>query len=186
MEQRKKCFKCGGIKNLTAFYKHKGTYDGRLGKCKSCSKIDSKDRIIEMSKKPEWVEKEKERGRLKYHNLGYKSKYKPSYEQKKKAMDNYRDKYPEKAIVKSRMNKIKPKVKGNHLHHWSYNEVHITDVIELSIVDHYTAHRYMKYDQERRMYRAVISTESIIKGSLLDNKELHTSYLEHLDIKVFK
>ena len=36
----KKCFKCGEEKPLTAFYKHKNTTDGHLGKCKECTKKD--------------------------------------------------------------------------------------------------------------------------------------------------
>lgn len=38
----KNCFKCDIEKPLTDFYKHPGTTDGRLGKCKECTKIDNK------------------------------------------------------------------------------------------------------------------------------------------------
>ena len=34
----KQCFKCGEIKELAAFYKHKGMSDGHLNKCSSCVK----------------------------------------------------------------------------------------------------------------------------------------------------
>src|SRR5579859_6280733 len=37
----KTCFKCGSEKELSEFYKHKGTADGHLGKCKDCTKRDS-------------------------------------------------------------------------------------------------------------------------------------------------
>lgn len=38
----KKCFKCEEVKPLNAFYRHKMMSDGRLGKCKDCTKADTK------------------------------------------------------------------------------------------------------------------------------------------------
>lgn len=54
------CFKCGKEKHLSEFYKHKQMADGHLGKCKSCTKIDSKLR----SEKPENIESVRECKRL--------------------------------------------------------------------------------------------------------------------------
>lgn len=164
------CFKCNTEKPLTQYYKHKQMSDGYLGKCKQCTKNDTKKRVDILLNDPEWVEKEKSRHRDKYHRLEYREKHKPTPEMKKKAMDNYNKKYPEKRKVKSLCNNIKPVIKGNHLHHWSYKSIHARDVIELSVKNHNTAHRFLKYDQDTFMYKT-------LDGLLLNTKELHLKYI---------
>lgn len=166
----KKCFKCNIEKPLSEFYTHKLMTDGHLGKCKSCTKNDTKKRIELLSNNPEWVQKEKDRGREKYHRLEYKGRNRPTSEMKYRTMKKHNEKYPEKAIARSRTSKLKPLIKGNHLHHWSYNLEHATSVIELSISEHMTAHRFLIYDQERKMYRQ-------LNGILLDTKQAHEDYI---------
>ncbi len=39
----KTCFKCKQLLSQTAFYKHSATCDGRLGKCKECTKRDVRE-----------------------------------------------------------------------------------------------------------------------------------------------
>ena len=40
--ESKKCFKCEEIKGLSSFYKNGGMKDGRVNKCKECTKSDVK------------------------------------------------------------------------------------------------------------------------------------------------
>ena len=118
-----------------------------------------------------FIEKERDRGREKYYRLNYKNK--KNTENKRKTIKSYTDKYPEKVIAKNKCSHLKASIKGNHLHHWSYNLEHAKDVIELSRKDHYKAHRFIIYDQERMMYRRCDTME------LLDTKELHIEFIEY-------
>ena len=68
--ETKNCIICGEPKLLSAFYKHKAMADGHLNKCKECCKSQAKERERENRKNPEFVEKERSRGRDKYHSLG--------------------------------------------------------------------------------------------------------------------
>ena len=159
----KVCIKCNKTKSETDFY-------GGQGDCKECTKKRVKERQDALREDPAWVEKEKERHRLKYHRLGYKDLHKPTPEKKKEIIKRYKEKYPEKQLAKQSSNSLTPEIKGNNLHHWSYNEEHWKDVIELSVENHNIAHRYITYDQERMMYRN-------LSGILLDTKESHIEYI---------
>lgn len=169
----KVCFRCKVEKELDEFYVHKRMADGHLNKCKSCTRGDSKKRHDVLVNDPEWYEKEKERHRDKYYRLGYKEKHKPTSEEKKETIDRYKERYPEKHKAKTATRRMERK-EGCHLHHWSYNEEHYTDIIELSEKDHYFLHRHIVYDQERMMYRRTDNNQ------LLDTKELHIEYINQL------
>jgi hypothetical protein len=171
MITKKTCFKCNLDKPISDYYKHKQMADGYLGKCKECTQKDTKTRTNSLINDPSWVEKEQKRGREKYHRLGYKVTQKPKTYKGK--INTFRAKYPEKYKAHSATSNMEPIIEGNELHHWSYNEAHRKDIIELSCKDHNKAHRFIVYDQEQMMYRRIDNNE------LLNTKERHIEWINH-------
>lgn len=174
--KKKKCFKCNLVLPMIEFYKHNKMSDGHLNKCKVCTKNDVKTNESKLRLDPEWVLKEKKRGRDKYHRLGYKGLYKPTTEKKREIMKKHLQKFPEKGLATKYTEIYLTKLGGVHLHHWSYNQEDWLDIIELTIKDHGFLHRYIVYDQERMMYRD-------LNGVLLDTKEKHLGYFEKCKLK---
>jgi hypothetical protein len=167
----KKCRICNIEKELNQFSAQKKSPDGIRNYCKDCANSIEKKRLSEKRKDPIWLENERKRGRDKHHRL-YKDRKQDSTT-KKKIMEKYSNKYPEKIKAARAMGNTRSKIKGMHKHHWSYNEIHWKDTIELNEKDHNKAHRYMVYDQERMMYRT-------IEGVLLDTKQIHEEYIKNI------
>ena len=167
MKTEKVCKGCGILKPLSEYYTVDGNKDGRFGTCKICVKTRVRGREAIKKQDPEWLEKERERGREKFHRL-YKGK-KIDHSKRKVAMAAHKAKYPEKVKARGKADKIGKK-DGLHNHHWSYNQEHWLDIVIINHIDHATAHRFMIYDQERMMYRTK-------DGILLDTKEAHVEYI---------
>lgn len=171
------CFKCGVMKSLTDYYKHSKMGDGLLGKCKTCTKADSKKQLEINTSTPEGLEKERERHRDKYYRLNYKEKHKPTPEAKAKVMKEHKERYPEKFKARAKSQGLH-KTKGNELHHWNYNEDYTKDVFELDVSGHGKLHRFLVYDPELYIYNK-------LDGTPLDTKEKHRSLIEELNIQIY-
>ncbi len=166
----KECFKCGKTLPISEFYVHKQMNDGHIGKCKDCSKKDVSKREMELRKNPEWVAKERQRGREKYYKYGNK---KPNKDKKREATRRYRQKFPEKYMAAKYTEIFLIKTPGMNLHHWSYDQNNWLDVLELTIKDHNLLHRHLIYIQETMMF-------TDLDGRVLEKKEDHLEYLEKI------
>lgn len=163
----KTCFKCGIEKDLSCFYVHKEMGDGHLNKCIECTKLDSKNRIDKMSGNKEWKESERKRGRNKYRRL-----YVGTAKAKPEVNKRWMSKFPEKVDAKNVSSKLKKPFHNAERHHWSYNAEHLKDVIWLTKKEHMKGHRFIIYDQDRKMYRRYDNNE------LLDTKENHEVFIK--------
>ena len=170
----KNCIKCGLLKPLEEYYRHAGLTDGHLNKCKTCAKAEAKVRQQTKSADPEWVEQERARGREKAKRLGYTQKYKPKAAEKAERLARYAAKYPEKAAARILAQHIKPLNTANRLHHWNYRPEHATDMIEVGFEDHYTIHRFIRYDQSHMMYRR--KSDNV----LLESREMHEAWIAEI------
>lgn len=163
----KKCFKCGEIKSINDFYKHKQMLDGRLNKCIICTKNDVTNRYNKLIEDPEFINSERKRCREKYRRL-YVGTGKSNIEYNK----TYMMKFPEKKNAKIILG-TKHKIEGYERHHWSYNEIHYCDIIHLTKKNHNKAHRFLVYDNEFFLYRRFDNM------TLLDTKEKHLEFINH-------
>lgn len=153
------CFKCGEEKDLSEFYKHPQTKDGRMNKCKSCTKSDVNKNYQINSQDPKWMEKERERAKEKYSRLDYKNKQ----------LIWDKDKPWTQSYIYKNLNRKFKLPKGYELHHWNYNDEYLEDVFILSIEAHRKLHTFLEFDLDKRIFKD-------LEGNYLDTKEKHQAY----------
>lgn len=146
---KKICFKCGIEKDLDDFYKHPQMADGHLNKCKKCAKKDISLNYDSKISDNDYVEKERARGRNKYHRL-------------------YRGMPP--VTRKDRKEHIKelfniPLKDNEYMHHWSYAKENLASVIIINRRLHRRLHLLMEKGEDRNIY--------YFKGNPLDTKQKH-------------
>lgn len=157
------CFKCEKEKPLDDFYKHNKMADGRLNKCKVCTKKDVDEREKRLRLNPEWVESEKVRAREKYVRLGYKEKQK-EWDKKRPWSDTSECKNLNRDLKRKGVLK-----EGQVAHHWNYNL--LKDVIIIESPDHRKLHRFLTIDEGTLCFKT-------LEGSVLDTKEKHLNYIK--------
>lgn len=161
-EKTKRCFKCGEVKPLSEFYKHPMMADGHLNKCKDCTKRDAKKDYDRKIKDLSWADKERARGREKYHRLGYKDKDWANKTRKDfLGTDNTR-----------RALKIRGyNLDGKEAHHWNYNLPH--SVILLSRKAHHRIHKNITVSRKDKFCYT-------LDDRCLDTEEKTLEYYSHV------
>lgn len=134
----KRCFKCGEVKPLSEFYKHSRMADGHLNKCKECTKKDVKRDYERKSQDETWLEKERARGREKFHRLGYSAS----------SFKKVRSICPNNGDISKRLRSLGLWVKGKEAHHWNYNFPR--SIILLSRKAHHRIHTMLRVNYEDR------------------------------------
>ena len=136
--QMKQCFKCGKVLPLKEFYSHSRMADGHLNKCKSCTKNDVRIGYERKSKDESWIEKERARGREKYHRLGYGSK--PTNHRTRRELN------PHESNTSKSLRAAGYDTFNKEAHHWNYNMPR--SVILMSRKAHHRLHKHIVVSRE--------------------------------------
>lgn len=161
----KTCFKCGLQKEINCFYTHKQMKDGHLNKCSDCTKKDSKSNHYRNSSNPLWVEKERERAKEKYIRLNYNNKSK---------IKNRNKPWKYNSSYKNLRRSLSAKYNIPYeyeLHHWSYTDAFLEDVVVMTKSDHRRWHSFIELDIHTRIFKVKGS------GQPLSTKKKHLALI---------
>lgn len=139
MIETKVCFKCKRELPLSEFYKHPQMGDGHLNKCKECTKKDVREKYTENSANDAYMEKERARGREKYHRLGYKRTERGK--EKRRRFHSFGDARRYFVINEGR---------DVELHHWNYNMA--KSVFKLEKRLHHRLHSAISFSMDEGIY----------------------------------
>lgn len=165
----KKCIICSVEKEINFFYRHSAMKDGYLNKCSECCKTQSKERQLRLSKNSEWIESERLRGREKYKRLNYKEKQKIT-----EKMFPWKQNQRYKNTRRWYKSKYGFLDKNIELHHWSYLEENLRDVILLNRSTHKKLHALLTVNIDKKCYYVSETNE------LLDTKEKHLNFINSI------
>jgi hypothetical protein len=155
------CTICKEWKSLNDFYKNKLMPSGYLNQCKDCVKSRAKKRHHELSKNPEWLDKERKRHREKYYRLNYKDMQKEwDKDRPWKGTATYKN-LKRDASVKFNIPKT------HELHHWNYNYLKCFFTLNKSL--HKKIHTLLEFDNETLCYKH--------NNKLLDTKQKHGLFI---------
>lgn len=150
------CFKCGKEKPITDFYLNRGMADGHINKCNECARRDERERYEKKIQSKEWADKERARGREKYHRLYAERHLKSSHS--------------ENSTTRKFLERRGIKLDGMEVHHWNYNQN--KDVFLLTPRQHKKAHKELVFDKETNCFKH--------NEVLLDTSEKHLAYIREI------
>lgn len=137
----KRCFKCGDQKPLSEFYNHPRMADGHLGKCKTCTKLDS---VIRRATNLERIKAyDNSRARLPHRKEGRK-KWRATADKDKMSARVAAIRAYRKGIIK-RTPCVECGGKASDMHHPDYSRP--LNVVWLCVKCHHAKHR--KYDYSK-------------------------------------
>lgn len=155
--ETKICTQCGLEKPLSEFYKHGKMADGYMAKCKDCTKENVHKNYERKINDPEYVERERARGRDKYRRL-----YAGRVEKNHSHIEN--------SNTRRNLKSKGVDIEGMEVHHWDYERR--MDVFILSPRAHKLAHLNLEFDKDTKKFR--------YKGELLDTASKHHKALEEI------